>query len=142
MDSWRRTSVHEAGHAVAAITYAVPIISVSIDAATPHLLRGRYLPPHDVGLECLVTFILAGPAAEQQFCGPITDDGDALDIASARRYLAQRFEPVQVGAELMRLRGSAERLVRSDWARRRIAVIADALLERGTLSGADIAAIG
>jgi hypothetical protein len=53
-------AVHEAGHATAAIAFAIPIISVTIDAATPHLLRRRYRPPHDVGLECLVTFTLAG----------------------------------------------------------------------------------
>jgi hypothetical protein len=76
------------------------------------------------------------------FCGPITDGGDQLDMAMARRYLAQCFEPVQVGVEMLRLRGSAERLVSTAWARRRIALIADALLERGSLSGEDIAALG
>ena len=142
MDSWRRTALHEAGHAVAAMTFAIPIISISIVAAVPHLRRARYQPRHDAGLESLVVMCLAGPAAEQLFCGSIESDTDRTDIEMARRYLAQRLQPVQIAAEMMRLRGSAERLVRLPWAQRRIERIAAALLERGTLSGADIAALG
>jgi hypothetical protein len=137
-----RTAVHESGHVVAALALGVPIISVSIDADIPHLHRARYQPHHDAGLECMATLCLAGPAAEEYFCGSIEDGADRTDIEMAQRYLAQRLEPVQIAAEMMRLRGSAERLVRTEWARRRIALITDALLARGTLSGADIDAIG
>jgi hypothetical protein len=137
-----RTAVHESGHVVAALVYNIPTISVSIDAATPHLQRGRYQPSHDAGLETLVVMCLCGPEAERMAFGSIEPGTDATDLAMAQRYLAQRLEPVQIAAEMMRLRGSAERLVRTEWARRRIAMIADALLARGTLSGTDIAALG
>jgi hypothetical protein len=135
----QRAAYHEAGHCTAALAFAIPIIRVTIDAATPHLQRGRYQPPHDAGLESLCVLCLAGPEAERMAFGSIEPGTD--DLAMARRYLAQRLQPGQIAAEMIRLRGSAERLVRSEWARRRIALIADALLARGTLSGADIAAI-
>jgi hypothetical protein len=141
-DPMRRRAYHESGHAVAAITFAIPIISVSIDAAMPHLQRGRYRPPHDAGLESLVVMCLCGPEAERMAFGAIEDGTDATDLAMARRYLAKRLEPVQLAAEMMRLRGSAERLVRTVWARARIEVIADALLARGTLTGEEICAVG
>jgi hypothetical protein len=142
-DALRRTALHEAGHATAALAFAIPIMSVSIDDAdNPHLLRGRYQPPHDAGLESLVVLCLAGPAAEQLFCGSIEPGTDRTDIDMARRYLGQRLGPLQLAAEIERHRASAERLVRTEWAQRRIAVIAAALLARGTLSGADIAALG
>jgi hypothetical protein len=64
VESLRRTALHEAGHAVAAITFAIPIISITIDAAIPHLRRGRYQPQHDAGLETLVVMCLAGPEAD------------------------------------------------------------------------------
>ena len=142
MDSWRRTALHEAGHAVAALTFAIPIISVSIDAATPHLHHARYQPQHDAGLETLAVMFLAGPSAEQLFCGSIEPGTDRFDLAMAREHLARRFAPLQIGAEMVHLRGSAEALVRLPWAWQRIEVIANALLQRGTLSGTDIAALG
>jgi hypothetical protein len=85
---------------------------------------------------------LCGPAAEQLFCGSIEPGSDRSDIAMAREHLASRIERWRIAAEMVRLRGSAERLVATAWAQARIALIAAALLERGTLSGADIAAIG
>jgi hypothetical protein len=85
---------------------------------------------------------LCGPEAERLFCGSIEPGTDATDLDMARRFLGDRLGPLQLAAEIERHRASAERLVRTTWARRRIAVIADALLARGTLSGADIAAIG
>ncbi len=129
---------HEAGHCAAAIAYAIPIISVTIDDDVPHTHRGRYRPPHDCGLECMVTLCLAGPAAEQYFCGPITDGGDQIDRAMARDYLAQRFDALQIGAEMAPLGDAAARLVRSAWGQQRVRQIAEALLDRGTLSGVDI----
>jgi hypothetical protein len=132
-----RRAIHEAGHATAALTFGIPIIHVTI-ADAPHLHRGRYDPPHDVGLECLVTLCLSGPEAEILFCGPITDDGARFDDQKARDYLARQLEPLQAAAELARCRDSAQRLVRSPWAQQRIAVVADALLRLGTLSGEEI----
>jgi hypothetical protein len=144
LDSYaeRRICLHEAGHCTAALAFAIPVIYVSIDDAMPHLQRGRYRPPHDAGLETLVVMCLAGPAAEQLFCGSIEPGTDAIDLAMARQHLARGFAPLRIGAEMVRLRASAERLVRTAWARARIALIAEALLQHGTLSGADLAAFG
>jgi hypothetical protein len=59
----------------------------------------------------------------------------------ARRYLAQEFSPLRIGIEFERLRGGAQRLVATDWARSRIKTIADALLRHGSLTGQQIAAL-
>jgi hypothetical protein len=93
-------------------------------------------------LETLCVLCLAGPEAERLFCGSIEPGTDSIDIEMTRAGLARRFDPLQIGAEMVRMRGSAERLVRTAWARERIEVIADALLARGTLTGEDIAALG
>jgi hypothetical protein len=45
MSLQRRICFHEAGHTTAAICYAVPIISVTVNADTPHLHRARYRAP-------------------------------------------------------------------------------------------------
>ena len=45
---------------------------------------------------------LSGPAAEELFCGPITDDGDRVDYEMARHYLADRFDRLRVEAEITR----------------------------------------
>ncbi len=135
-----RKAIHESGHAVAALTHGVPIISVTIDDRA-HLHRDRYRA-HDArfGPEAIVTLCLAGPEAEKEFCGPITDDGDRLDYETARRYLARSIvNPLQAAAELARYRDAAARLVRSPWGRQRITVIADALLRHGTLGGEAVA---
>ena len=139
MDLRRRCAIHEAGHAVAALAYAIPLVSVTIAADRPHLHRGLYHPPDaDFGLECMVTLCLAGPEAEREFCGPISDNSDRIDHEMARAYLARQLNPLQVGAELVRYRDAAQRLVRSPWAQQRIRVLADALLRTGSLSGDEI----
>jgi hypothetical protein len=56
----------------------------------------------------------------------------------ARHYLARRFDPMQIGTEIARLRDAAQRLVRTAWAQQRIPLIAEALLRRGTLAGDEI----
>jgi hypothetical protein len=139
MNLRERTAIHEAGHAAAAITFAIPIIRVTIADGRPHLHRAHYRAPDaDFGLECMVTLCLAGPEAEREFCGSISDDSDRADYEMARDYLARQLNPLQVGAELMRCRDAAQRLVRSPWAQHRIVAIADALLQRGTLSSDEI----
>jgi hypothetical protein len=135
----QRKSFHEAGHCCAAIVYGIPVISVTITNDTPHLHRARYCPPAGIGLECMTTLCLAGPAAEEFFCGPITDGSDRIDIEMARRYLARRFDLLRIEVELGRARDAAGRLVKDQ--QQRIRAIAAALLERGTLSGEDIAGI-
>jgi hypothetical protein len=37
-----RAAYHEASHTAVAILYGIPVVSIDIDGATPHLLRGRY----------------------------------------------------------------------------------------------------
>jgi hypothetical protein len=73
-------------------------------------------------------------APAELFCGPITDGGDVPDLRMAREYLARSIpNPLRAAAELARCRDAAQRLVRSQWAQRRIRVLADALLRCGTL---------
>jgi hypothetical protein len=101
-------------------------------------IAGRYhAPDADLGLECLVTLCLAGPEAEKQFCGPITDNSDRID--HEMDYLARSIaNPLQAAAELVRYRDAAQRLVRSPWAQAHIRLLADALLRCGALSGEEI----
>jgi hypothetical protein len=136
-----RVAYHEAGHVAAALVLGVPIVSVTIDNVTPHMHRGHYRPSHDLGLECMVTLCLAGPAAEALFCGPITDGSDRVDIEMAREYLARWFRPALILFELARHRDAAERLVATPFARHRIPLIAAALIKCGTLTGDDIAGL-
>ena len=52
-----------------------------------------------MALECMVTLCLAGPEAEREFCGPITDGRDRVDYEMAREYLARRIaNPLQAAA--------------------------------------------
>ena len=86
----------------------------------------------------MTTLCLAGPASEEFFCGKIEDGSDRIDIEMARTYLAQRFDVLQVEAEIVRLRAAADRLVRTPSVQDRIRQIADALLQHDTLSGEEI----
>jgi hypothetical protein len=138
----QRTAYHEAGHCAAAIAFGIPIIRVTIVNETPHLLRGHYRAQHDAGLECMATLCLAGPAAEDYFCGSIEDGADRLDIEMVRQHLARRFQPLRIAAEIARLRDAAERLVRTPWAEQRIRLVAEALSLRGTLTGEEICGLG
>ena len=133
-----RAAYHEAGHCAAAITYGIPIIAVTIEADAGHLYRGHYRERADLALECMVTFCLAGPAAEEFFCGPIEDGADRADYEMARHYLKRQFTPLQLATEFERLRDAAHRLVRTPWAQQRIRLLAAALLRRGTLTGDEI----
>jgi hypothetical protein len=67
MDLRRRCAIHEAGHAVAALAFGIPIIAVSIADDRPHLHRGRYRAEANLALECMVTLCLAGSEAEKKF---------------------------------------------------------------------------
>lgn len=137
----KRAAYHEIGHVIAAITYGIPIISVSINTATPHMHRGNYHPPPGIGLEAMVTLCLAGPAAETFYVGPITDGSDETDYRMAREYLSRRYDTLEIGVQLNRMRDAADKLVRTQWARDRIERISAALLARGTLTSEDVAAL-
>jgi hypothetical protein len=139
-DDATRCAYHESGHAVACLCLGIPLTYVTMDADNPHCMRARYRPAHAAGLECLVTMCLAGPMVEVLFCGAIADGGDADDYQMALHYLADRC-PLQIGTELARLRDAAARLVALPWAHQRIAQIATALLDCGTLSAAQIEAL-
>jgi hypothetical protein len=93
-------------------------------------------------LECLTVLCLAGIAAEELFCGAVTDGGDLADYQMARECLSRSIaNPLQAAAELLRCRTAAERLVRSAWAQQRIRVLADVLLRHGTLTGDEISSV-
>jgi hypothetical protein len=109
----QRTAYHEAGHAAAALTYGIPIIRVTIKNETPHLLVATIGHSTTPRLECMATLCLAGPAAEAYFCGSIEDGADRIDIDMARQYLARRFHPLRIAAEIARLRDAADRLMRT-----------------------------
>jgi hypothetical protein len=134
-----RISYHEAAHAIACLSFGIPIIFVTVATDTPHLLRGHYRPPPGIGLEAMCILALAGPAGEEFFCGPINEDAGRVDHQMAREYLAHAgFDPLRIGVEFNRYRDAAERLVRSEWGQDRIRRIAAALLKRGTLTGEEI----
>jgi hypothetical protein len=64
----------------------------------------------------MTTLCLAGPAAEELFCGRPSDGSDLADLQMAREYLARSISnPLRAAAELSRLRDAAQRLVRSQW---------------------------
>jgi hypothetical protein len=136
----QRICFHEAGHAVAALVFGIPILSVTLEP--PRLLRGRMPSP---ALEHLLTLCYAGAAAESLHCGRCCDLGDKIDNEMARDYLLRmrgggaRF--VEMGTQIELARTSAERLVATPWARRRVPLIARALEYRGTLGGQDVYAL-
>jgi hypothetical protein len=135
----QRTAIHEVAHAVCALVFGIPVISVTVDDR-PHLHRGRYhAPTRDLGFEAIAVLCLSGIAAEEMLCGPITDGGDLPDLLMVREHIARSVaNPLRAVAELLRCKSAAERLVRSEFARDRIGVLADALLRHGTLSGEQI----
>jgi hypothetical protein len=56
----------------------------------------------------MVTLCLAGPEAEREFCGPISDNSDRTDYKMARDYLARHIaNPLQAAAEFIRHRDAA-----------------------------------
>jgi hypothetical protein len=90
-------------------------------------------------VEFLTTLCLAGIAAEEMFCEPITDGGDEPDLRMAREHLSRAISnSLQAAAELARCRDAAQRLVRSAWATRHIRLLAGALMQRGTLTDEEI----
>jgi hypothetical protein len=135
----RRAAFHESGHTPAALTFGAPIIAVTIDGELPHLHRGHWHSDSAMALANMCVLCLAGPAAEEFFVRPIIDGADRVDVEMAKRYLAEAgVDPLLIGVEIGRCRDAANGLVRTDWARDRIQLIAAALLERGTLSGEEI----
>jgi hypothetical protein len=136
------SAFHEAGHAVAALHFRIPIIGVVLDALdgdTPHFHRGRYrCDDLFAGARNLATLCFAGPAAERFFCGAIIDGSELNDYAMAHAYMEKGLAGGPVGGELGLARDAAGRLVASRWGRVRVRRIASALLERGALDAAQV----
>jgi hypothetical protein len=88
-DLRRRNADHEAGHAVAALTFGIPIVKVTIDEDPPYMHRGKYDDRPDFAVEVIVVLCLAGGEAERLFCGSITDDADRT--RSALSAIFRRF---------------------------------------------------
>ena len=132
-----RVATHEAGHCVAALTFGIPILSVTIDQA-PNMHRGAYRAEHACGLEYLTVLCLA--ELRVRSCSADRSPMAATNPICAwrARIFARHFDPLRAAAELARCRDLAQRLVRSVWAEQRIRVLADALLRCGTLSGEEI----
>jgi hypothetical protein len=110
--------------------------SATIEHGQPHFVRGRFQRTRDLAIEHLCIISLAGPAAEELFCGPITDSGDKVDLRIARGYLEPYFPAIALGAHLHRLRAAAQRLVID--AKPKIKLIADALIAYGSLTGDEV----
>jgi hypothetical protein len=108
-----RCAWHEAGHCCAALVYNIPILSVSIDTATPRVHRAHYRAPADIALEAMCVLCLAGPSSEEFFCGKIDDGSDRTDIAIAREYLSRQYDALQIGFQLKCFRDAADALVRT-----------------------------
>jgi hypothetical protein len=120
----------------------VPIISCTIDPEHPHLLRDDYRAFDPAfWVEVMTVLCLSGPAAEEYFVGAFDDDADKGDIMQAREILARQYGPLQIGFALTRYKDAADRLVRTEWAQQRIPLIANALLQRGTLTADEIGVI-
>jgi hypothetical protein len=130
-----RICFHESGHACAALLYAIPIRSVSVNP--PLLPRAKTFPRPP--LDQLLTLCFCGSSAEALYFG--SDSGSSEDYAMAQRS-ASRFGHFMLSArELEKAQRAAFSLVRTDWAKRAIPRVADALHERRVLTGQDIHAL-
>jgi hypothetical protein len=85
--------------------------------------------------------VLGGSGGGGTVRGPIANGSDRADYEIARHYLARQFDSLKVGAEIARLRDAAQRLVRTPRAQHRIRLVADALLQHGTLTGDQIGGV-
>ena len=130
----------EAGHCAAAVVFGVPIVAVTVEDR-PHMHRGQYHAPGPLGVEAMVVLCSSGPAAEEMFCGPITDGGDEPDLQMAREQVSRAIaDPLQeVGIELARCRVAARSSSSIQSGRNsEFGVLANALLVRGVLSSEEI----
>src|SRR5262249_1152265 len=122
---------HEAGHAVIAHVLGAPVHHVTLQAAITPLQRATARCRWKRAL-----IALAGPAAEDRFQRHAPAEHAALwrsiwdgDARNAARYLG-------VDGDVVAAHRKAARLVREHWSA--IERVADALAERGRLSGAEV----
>jgi hypothetical protein len=131
-----RVCIHESGHCAAALCFGLPILSVSVDP--PRLLRQRLRPPEETWL----TVCFSGGAAERlHIGGGFNECGELEDYRMAHSFLCGRYPRIEVGLRIDAAMVAAERLIKTDWAKRCVPRIARALNARGVLSGGDVYAL-
>lgn len=151
----KATAFHEAGHAVIAWRFRlkvrsatiVPTIGTSGEVASASPLRGIHLD-HDGSdrahqrAETAIIVYLAGPAAQRRHSPHSWRSYHGRIDHSAAADLALRLNgSVEVtNAHLKYLVIVARDMVAASWAH--IERVADALVERGTLTGDEVAALG
>ena len=126
------TATHEAGHAAVGRRLGLRIESATI-RETLHAVGRVVWDTASAAPEAVIVATLAGPIAARRFPNP--DRGTDNDHAVAR-VIAERVWPGNADAQLERLRRRAVGEV--DAAYREITLIAEALVERDTLTGAEI----
>jgi hypothetical protein len=130
-----RDVIHEAGHATIARHLNTRVITV-----TPTIVRTEYR--RGPGVARIAAIIaMAGPMAEYRHAGMTSEDAARAWTTIWRTDLRHCIERLDAagGGPVTPVRGEAERLVRRHWAS--IERVADALLERGRLSGAEVDAL-
>jgi ATP-dependent Zn protease len=134
----RRRAYHEAGHTLAAVTLDISFVRVTIADDRPHLHRAGYHAPRQLGIQRLAMLCLAGPIAEEMFCGGVGDGcGDRIDQQMVREYLSEHYSDAELDRQLAHTRRLAHRLVRHT--RREIEIVAHALLRHVSLDSDQIA---
>jgi hypothetical protein len=135
-----RTAVHEAAHCVCANWFSppIPIIRATVERRPiPQVTTGKY-PRHEMSGWCGALLTWSAVAAEQFLCGPPIPDL----VISSHRDRVQHFLTVggfRTDREVIEcLHRQAAWFVRTPWAQRGIHAVANALIERGTLDGAEI----
>lgn len=133
------TAYHEAGHAVIALLLDRPVAEVSV--LPNHQLLGhckfgksRYKPSEDwVEREMLIA--LGGIAAEARFTGGYVKDGAAKDEQYVRALAVERAGERRADRLQRRLFSKAEHLLSQESHWRAVTLIAQALVQQGTISG-------
>jgi ATP-dependent Zn protease len=139
------TAYHEAGHAVMALSLGRPIQKVTI---SPNQLQtgGMRLGACEIKKGCPkaskdaredeVLILLAGMVAEAHFSGHYCQQGAAGDLRSVRRLLESRASNERQFKRLQqRLLDKTEHLLRDEGHAQAVALIADQLVEKKTISG-------
>jgi ATP-dependent Zn protease len=139
------TAYHEAGHAVMALSLGRPIQKVTISPTqlqtggmrlgVCEIKKGRLKASKDAR-EDEVLILLAGMVAEARFSGQYCQLGAAGDLRSVRRLLESRTSNERQFKRLQqRLLDKTEHQLRDQGHAQAVALIADQLVEKTTISG-------
>ena len=140
IDSRTMTAYHEAGHAIIAIVLGRPIQKISIIPNKTRLgaceiKKGRFQPSDD-WLEDEVLILMAGVAAEAKLTGRYDWQGAGQDMRNVRRLtLARGGDETRAEKLERRLLAKTEHLLDDDATWKTAKQIAQALLEKETISG-------